>query len=449
VNAPTPYSEPGYARSVVFGILALTVSAAPATAAELAFGAGYAGQYSTNIRQTPDNHENEWINSLVAGAGFQSMTPELQARLFSQVEHRDYLHNVFSDETLFSLDSSAIWVVSPQFFTWTVEDGYQVVLLDATGTDTPSNRAGANAFSTGPDFFLRFSPAHTLTLGGRYGNVYVGRSDLDNDRYTGYARWGYASSPQTTYSLNYESLRVEFDNPVLNANFRREDTFFRFLTRPSRSTFTLDAGGTHIQTERAADVNGALGRAAWTRELTSESTLGLSYAAQYQDTGTALLAEVTNAGATTTTTTATTAQDVVSTDVYYSKQREAFYSHLGSVFGLYLRGYRRDLDFEVTAQDRRETNGLMELSWFYSGADTFVLFRESLKTQFWNTQRQDISRNTGLRYAYRLARYWTMGIEGSQIRRDSSDPAFDFIENRALFSLFYSTGAAYAPSVRR
>lgn len=429
---------------------ALLCAGAPAVeAAQAAYGIGYISEYSTNIERTPTDPENDWINALVGGIAYEERTADLAARVVGQAEVRSYAENTFDDDLLGTLDASAVWTLSPQRLTWTVEDAFRMVTLDPTAATTPRNVAGANIFDTGPDAYLRFGPVHTLSLGARYANVYVGDADLDNNRYTGIVRWLYQSSPRITWSLNVEHLNVAFENDVLNEDFRRDDAYARLSIRQARSEFTLDAGRTRLDRERSAELEGSLGRLSWRRELSTESSFGLSAATGYQDVGAELLGFLTGPTATVTATVPATGTDVVTSDLYYSRQADIFYTRRGVRLGGTVRAVARELDFETDLQDREEAGGSVELGYVHSATVSATLFGDYLKIDYARFRREDEDIHYGARVAYLLARNVSVGLEGRRIERVSTEPASEFVDKRVLLTLLYSTAPLYTPLSRR
>lgn len=441
----------GYRRALGLAVVAglLQTAASAAHAGQWDYGYGYAGEYSSNIRRTATEPEHEWINSVSAGFGFAENTDDLVAQITAQGMLRQYVGNTFDNQSLLFVDSSALWTISPRRLTWTVEDAFRQVVLNPTAPSTPDNQAGSNVFSTGPDVFLHLGPVNTLSLGARYGNVYVGDGDVDNSRYTGFVRWLYQASSTSVISLNAERAHVDFDNDTLNQDFDRTDAFVRYETRQARSLFGVDVGRTRIDRDGSEPLTGSLTRLTWTGQSTSESTLGLSLSGEYRDVGMGLLGFVTGPAPVTPGASTPIVTDVVTSDVYYTREARLSYVRRGAHWSLNLLGVGRDIDFEMTPQDRRETGGRTELSYFYSGADTLSLYADYLKTKYEQTLREDEDSTVGLRFGHRIVRNVTLGLEGYRIERSSTDPAAEYVDKRAIVTIAYSTGLIYGAPVRR
>lgn len=425
-------------------------------AADFAYGVGYMGTYSSNITRAPVNERSEWTNSAFGGFTYLENTPTLIARVITNVEYRDYRKDIYRDDTLVDAKASAMWTLSPQRLTWSVDDTYTQLLVDATAVDTPDNRTNTNTFSTGPDLTVRFSPVNTLALGARAGNFYTSRHDIDNNRLSGTSSWQYQSTSITTYSLNYDALKVNYDNDSLYTDFTRKDIYLRAKVRPSKSEYTLDLGKTDINPVRGRDTDSSLARLVWLRQMTPESSLSVLLSKEATDVGTDVLTSSGTAAASASTSTASTsattpvlAQNVVIGDVYIAKRGEMHYSHRGSQFGYALSLFRREFDYELTPLDRREKGGRVEFSYAYFGTSTVSLFSDLVKTEYLNFVRDDTDKDSGLRFAYLAGRNVTFGAEARHITRSSTISTMDFAENRALLTVAYTSGPVYTPTLGR
>ena len=394
---------------------------------------------------------------MFGGFAYAENTPSVIARVITEAEYRNYSKNVYSDDALFDAKANAVWILSPQRFTWSVDDTYTQLLVDATAADTPTNRTNTNTFSTGPDLTVRFSPVNSLALGARAGNFYTSRGDIDNSRLSGTASWQYQSTSITTYSLNYEALKVNYNNDALNTDFVRQDIYIRARVRPSRSEFTLDMGKTYISPVRGKDSDNGLARLTWLRQLTPESSVSVLLSKEVTDVGSDVLASSGTAtsvagssvGSQVTAAPPSLAQNVVTSDVYVAKRGEIRYSHRGSQFGATLSLFTREIDYDLTPVDRREKGGHVEFSYAYFGTSTVSLFSDFVKTEYLNFVREDSDKDSGLRFAYLSGRSVTFGVEARHIIRSSTISTLDFVENRALLTVVYASGPLYKPALGR
>ncbi len=430
------------------GILLCSGVIEPLQAGEFAYGVGYQGEHSDNIRLTSTDERSDWIHTLLTGLAYRENTADLVARVHAQATYYDYQRNSFDNETLFDLNSSAVWTISPQRFLWTLEDNYQQGLIDSTGVNTPANRTNLNVLSTGPDVYLRIAPVHTLAFGARVGDVYTGQVNADNKRFTGTAGWLYQSSPTTTLSLNYRVLGVKYDNTALNNDFVTQDIFFRGQFQPSRSQYVIDLGSTRTSFDRGADVDGTLARLSWIRQVTQESRFGATASKEFSNTGSDVLA-TTATGAGETAAPSGLTRTVITGDVYTSKGGAIFYTRRGGLFGTLFEASRRKFDFATTPQDRKETYGRLQIDYFVSALTTASLFTQYTRTEYLNFFQRDTERNSGLRLNHHLSRTVSLGLEARHHDRNSTVSSFNFVDNRALITLLYSSGPLFTPLHRR
>ena len=247
-------------------------------------------EYSDNIRLAPNNEEEEWTNVLTVGASLLENSASLDAKIQAQASYRDYRDDIYSDESVFGLGANILWKISPDRFSWVVEDYLTQTSVLSLGVDTPANRQKFNVFSTGPDLKAPLSPVQSLQIGARYTRNTYETKDLDNTRHTGELSWVHRASPVTTLSLNYNAQTVRYDDTAVNTDFDRQDTFLQIENRLSRNILVLSAGTTSIQQDFVPDEEGSLGRFSWTRIVSPVSTFNLSVASELSDVGRQALA---------------------------------------------------------------------------------------------------------------------------------------------------------------
>lgn len=410
-------------------------------AGEFAYGFGYLGEYSSNIDRTQNNERSEWIDSLIAGIAYNDQTPGFQTRLQAIGEYRDYRKDTFDDESLLTFNGLAVWSPYPQQLTWTAEDVYTQATLNPAAPDTPDNRAAANVFSTGPDAYLRFGPADTLQLGLRYGTVYYGDSDADNENYTGYARWLHLLSPTTTASLNYEYYEVNYEVPTLYPDYVQRDAFLGLVQRLPNSVLTAEAGVTRIRMEETGEeFDGNRYALSWVVRTGSDSAAGISYRSEYSNSAADLLdasGDVTTPPAIPTD--PSPLDIAISGDFYYVKEAQAFYNYTGPPLGWRITLFQRDLDYEVILADEKERGGRLEISLAASTNFIVTLFAEKAKSEFVQPVVEDNETDVGIHFAYRYTRNILMGLTFNRVTLDSTDPTREFIDNRALLSVLYTS----------
>ena len=270
-------------------VLLLTVIGAPSVswALDVGYSLGYGLEYTDNAYLTADNTQDEWTNSARLGFSLIHNSPALEANIASNVEYRNYKNNTYPDETLFGLNLFSKWNISPQRFSWTVEDYYTQTVINVVEPSTPNNQQNENIASTGPNFVMHLSPVNTLEFGARYARNTYQTSDIDNTRTSGFTNWAYQSSPSIRLSLNLDVETVNYDNQAggVNSNFTHRDAFVQLLHRIARNEFVLDGGTTRINLENADDVTGGLWRLRWTRQISTASDVAVYASSVLSDAG--------------------------------------------------------------------------------------------------------------------------------------------------------------------
>lgn len=433
-------------KPVLLGFLLFVQFAQAAHGGELAFGVGYVGEYSDNIRRSPVNPQSEWTNSAIASAAYRENGPSLDAHLQAQAEYRDYRNDVYLDTPYYYADASLLWKILPQRLNWILVDRYDQTIRDITLSETPDNLVNSNVFTTGPDLFIRLGSVNTLVFGARYGEASYGTGGVDNTRIGLSASWQYAVNRETTSSLNYQGESVEYENEI--SNYIRNDVFIRVDTRQARTLFLLDLGYTQIDRDLSGEVDGYLARLTWTQQLTFGSSAGVLLGSEFQDAGSTLLATATSPSATTGTTSAPPTSGDVTNDLFYTKRAEVYYDYTGNSYGLNSRIFFRDIDYEIAQRDRQESGGLLGATYNPSSLLAATLYGSYVDTHYRSFSRDDRESEAGIRFLYRANSSLNITLDGRKTWRYSTDPSREFTESRVLLSLLYSTSPLSSPARR-
>src|SRR5690606_1141909 len=196
--------------------------------------------------------------------------------------------------------------------------------------------------------------------------------------------------------------------------------------------------------QQSEDLDGSLARIEWRREIGTESAIGLALFRAYQDAGMDLL-EMVESPSSPVSLPSDLGTDVVSGDLYYTRQAELFHLHRSSRLTSRVNLLWRERDFETTPNDRDERGISIELGYPYSATLLAVISGEYLKVDYRGLDRQDEDIEYGLRVMYRLTRTVSLGFDARRIERESTDPASEFVDKRYLISIIYSSGGLFAP----
>jgi hypothetical protein len=419
-------------------------------AGELAIGLGYVGEQSDNINRAPAGSElSDRTHSYVAGLAYRESGGVLAANVQLQAEQRDYVKNVYDDGPLYYANVSALLTPIPQRFSWMLADRYDYGLRELGAPYTPANRTAANVFETGPDLSIGLGTRNSLGFGARYGSVYYSDTNTDHDRYGFSARWRYEVNPTLDWSLNYESLKVDYNQDIDNVDVLTQSVFLRRQDRAGRSLFAFDVGHMRVSRDLGGSVDGPLARVRWTVELTSESSFNLLAGAEYSDAGTVLLSSTSGPGGAPGTEPVT---QLVTSDIFYSRRLEAGYVRNGSAVGFNITAFGRDLDYQITDNDHQVGGGGLGITLNPQGTFTSSGLGTAAHTRYKNgTGREDAYYETTLRFLYRANRQVDLILDGIRTWQNSNGlgGGTEFDEQRIRLSLFYRTSPLYTPAPRR
>jgi len=432
----------------------------PVFAAEYDVGMGYALTRESNITRTtaPTSDVTE---QLFGGLAYTENSTELTARLLTQVERRRFVHHVYPDDTGFFLDGSAVWAISPRFFTWTLQDIFQELNTSPTANATPATLQKTNSLSTGPEFTFRVNPTDAPVIGARYGKFRIQgvetsvQSPGDSDRYVLYALWLHQMSAASTLSPTIVATRIHFDPPALYTSISRNDYFFRYNFIQPNIRQMADVGATRLAQYGGQDYNGKLLRymGQWMR--TTETALRIFLADQISDTYTdmiqsqdfaisALPSMRGEAAAAPLTVT-----NFAVPDVYHSRLGDLSYTNQTEAFGYGLQAHLRRVDYANLPQDYTEKGGRFSVSWLFSAEAQAFAYTQYVKRVFDGIDEQDTDRDMQAGVRYKLGRTLSLTLQAGRIERHSNVPQQSFVDNRAQLILGYSTGPLFTPLPRR
>lgn len=414
-----------------------------ACALEMDYGIAYAGVYSDNIGRTPTNEQQDWINIARGNFVLQESTDEMTARVFSEVEFRQYMRETFGNELRAGLDGSATWAITPRRLTFTVEDRYTQAPVIPGFTVTPANLQNTNVFSLGPNGFLHFTNIDHAEIGGRYSNLYYQSTRADSNRWSAYAGIFHELTPVTTLSAHYDPSLVDYtENQTLNPDYTRQDIYASGRNRRPTMDLTLDAGRTFINRRNSnfRDVQGHLLRATFTRRLTSDSTLNLAASDTFSEAGRDGIV-VNPLLQITPSPTAINTTDFVAGGLYAVQQVDAGYIKHRTYGLTRVSFFWRDLDFESPQLmlDQRVSGAFADIGVDYSTAFTTAVFGNYSETRYHNVYREDKDYGIGARVIYRYQRTLSFMLEGRLSGRDSTLNSMDYGERRVVLTVSYDT----------
>jgi hypothetical protein len=409
-------------------------------AAALTYNLGFRSEHSDNIFRLPNERErqSEVINAINAGFSYLEKTSTFNASVVGSVVYNDYYRDTFADDTNFTLGAHGELFFVPEVISWVVADSFRKVQIDSLQPDIPTNRQNSNVFATGPNIYLRVGPVDTVTLEGRYGRAWTGNVDIDNDRDSFATRWAHRMSVHSTLSLSYEYLGVDYDNSILNDDFRRQNYFLRANVHAAGSDYTLDLGRTRIDLERGNPTSNWLIRLDSTWQTSSISSVNVLYGRGYSDTGAELLPTEVSSQASMGGAIPRLGADVVTGEPFYTERTDLSYTRRGSTFPWTARLFSRNIDYELSPNDRQEKGSLIDVSYLHSSSLSFQVSSGYTILSFDQPVSEIRDVNTGVGLTYRAGPSLTAGLDLRRFGRKSTDSSREYTDNRIAFTITYS-----------
>lgn len=237
---------------------------------ELRAGLGY----SDNISRRQTNPIDETVALAGVRLNFAHVTSGVDLSIVGDVEYRSYLDDTFDDDTFGSIDSDALFTISPRFLSWGVEHRFGHVVLDPFAAETPRTRERVNTLSTGPNITVPVGSANSLGLIGRLSDNSYSETDIDNETLDGRLSFSRALSQSRSISLNVSATRVEFDNSLLNSSFDRQSAFFEFDSQNSKGSINLRLGVNELH-DQGVVRDGELFELTLVRDITARTSIEL------------------------------------------------------------------------------------------------------------------------------------------------------------------------------
>ena len=409
-----------------------TVSAAT----ELGYGLGYSAVHSNNMALSSTDPRADWLN--IAKGKLALQENDLQnfsARVYSQLEYDDYQHQVFSNQTLFTLNSAATWMIKPQSLSWTAEDYYGQVPIIPFATVTPNNIQNVNVFTTGPNMLVRMDPLNTLAFGARYDNFHAGVANNNSNRVGGFVGWLYQYSPVTVFSLNYHGTHAKYTQNVAASGYNRQDLFLRMNTHLQETAWVADLGGTWLNQTGPGSVNGVYARLLASHRLTESSTVGVTAMSTITDTEDAILSAETVGGI--------SGGISVGTDIYRQDSVSTTYTYSAGYSTDSISLFDQKLKYYTAPLDQLQTGAGVQMGYQFSGTLLGSIFGSYARSKFYESSVINRIGQGGARLTYEARPNIFLALEGQVTRQRSNAAANSYSENRIVLSVSYYSNFAF------
>jgi hypothetical protein len=158
------------------------------------------------------------------------------------VQYDMYSQASLGDHTYFNVNWGLEAQIVPKRFQWRFDETLGQVLVDPQKPDTPLNREGLNAFSTGPTIALPINERTEFRASGLATNTHYpdDKTSGGNSRQAdiGFAR---SATDRTEFGFHLAMTDGEFINPGMSP-YETEKAFFHFEARGTVTTLKADVG---------------------------------------------------------------------------------------------------------------------------------------------------------------------------------------------------------------
>lgn len=397
------------------------------------FSLSAGASHSDNIAREPDDEESGTIGLAGVQLVYGKRSKRLEADIDVNATYENYSDDTFDDGVIGGADARLQFGIVPDRFTWLVQENFGQVTSDPFAADTPENREDINYFTTGPDLVMHFASEMSLRIAARFSDVQYEVADTDGTQYAGSVALARALSSASSLSLILEASSYEFDDNTFNTDYDRNQAYLRYEIKGRRTELTADLGYSVLDIEDESP-DGVLARFSLTRQMSSATNLTASLGTQFSESGEMFRDGQDILGVSTETSMVTGISDPFRSDFAslsfdFDRNRTAF-------------------GFSVRAENERyETQtefdrDLLEWGVFFlrrlSPVLDVSLFGRLESQDFRNVDFSNDDLDIGLQANWTLGRRFSLRFQLDRIDRDSSNPATDYVENRASLRAVWS-----------
>jgi hypothetical protein len=235
---------------------------------QLTVWAGYGD--SDNIGRTSIPEEGSY-RSLGLFLALLRQTARLDAEINSDLEYRSYADDLIDEESVGTLDASALIDVVEDRFAWSFAGNMNQGQQDPFAARGPGNRETVKTISTGPRLDVPFGRTSLMASATRSANRYEESGQVDNDGDFYELTLARQARPTTVFALGATSSETEFVDGVA-PSYQIDQLFLRVNKTLRRGTLNADVGtnevGSDTQSRRDPLLN-----LAWNRSVGARSTL--------------------------------------------------------------------------------------------------------------------------------------------------------------------------------
>lgn len=270
-------------RTLIFAFAAISycgVCGAVDVTGDITAGAGY----SDNIGRVGSDGIDETIAQFGINLNFTEDTRKINTDLRTSFTYYDYLDDSFDEQFVVAIAGNFDVELVENVFDWRTRGNFGRTLFDPFLPARPDNLENIGILTTGPSFVFFDGARNNAGLDLTYSAMEYEFRPFDNERVGGRFYFGREIQRGHDLSLNFDVQQVEFDNNGVTPDVDRESAFVRYDVQTERTDFIFDLGYT-VQEVSGIESDGLLLNLSATRQLTAASSFTLFVGRQFADQG--------------------------------------------------------------------------------------------------------------------------------------------------------------------
>lgn len=263
------------------------VSAATQDKAPLGLVVAVGASMSDNLAAQPSNEESGTIAHVQIVANRHDRTRKMTSDLEVNTSYQRFLDGGVSSYWSGGAFGSLLFGIIPDNFEWTVRDNFSQVRENVLEGDRPSNLTAANYFTTGPTITLPLGGSTSVKLAGEYSLETYGRTVPDNERTGGTFSLVRQLNSMSLVSLNASTAKQKPKDDVVAPDFTTRTAALQYELTNKRADLLFAAGYSEANSG-VQDTGAFSGALSLRRSVFSYSSITLSLARDYSNTGQSL-----------------------------------------------------------------------------------------------------------------------------------------------------------------
>lgn len=405
---------------------------AAASAVDLEWSVGGAVEHSDNPALDSEEEMDDTNRVTLGSLSLRKHAPGVTADVEGSFEHNDYVSDVVSDHTEFTLDGALEWNLVDDTLIWFVRDTYRQIPRDTRVVATPETEQDVNAFVTGPDLTLQLSEAMYTRLSPRYGHFWFEDTDEDHTRHRVVATLGRRVSPVTDVSVNVAGERVRFTREaVAQQDYTRREAYLGFRRRLPQGELEASLGRARVRREVLDDLDTDLFNLRAVTAVSGSVRVGMELSAGTTDLGEKLLVEPDDPLGT------NPAAVSVTGEVGRERRAALFTEYRNGPLTTRVSVDTGEEDYESDALDRDTVSGSLRIEYGLTPLTSVAFTAWGLRSEFPELDERDRDRATVISLTRRLGRSLELQVSAEHLDRRSALPESGHEENRARLELRY------------